>query len=100
MKKTILFIALAALFSASALSETAYATSISVSTEVMSVRNITVYMIQSHSSAKKSATYDSERNTITVDGDTYTVRDNPDYGCGGRTGQYAYVAGGKYYFNL
>ena len=100
MKKTILFIALAMLFSGAALSENACATSTSVTTEVMSVRSITVFMIQSHSSAKKSATYDSENNTITVDGNTYTVRDNPDYGRGGKTGQYAYVAGGKYYFNL
>lgn len=68
--------------------------------KAMSVRNITVYMIKSYSSAKKSATYNSDNNTITVDGNTYSVKDNPEYGRGGKTGQYEYVAGGCYYFNL
>lgn len=100
MKKSILFIALAMLFSGMVLTENSYGKSNPVATEVMSVRNITVYMIKSHSSAMKSATYDTDSNTITVDGDTYTVSENPDYGRGGKTGQYAYMAAGIYFFNL
>ena len=100
MKKALICFAISLLFFGVVSYENIYASSFQITSEAMSVRSITVYMIKSHSSAKKSATYDSDNNTITVDGNTYSVKDNPEYGHGGKTGQYAYVAGGCYYFNL
>ncbi len=48
----------------------------------------------------KSGIYDSETNKITIDGNTYSVKANPEYGENTKRGPYKYVAGGCYYFNL
>ncbi len=47
-----------------------------------------------------SATYDKESNTLTVDNETYPVRDNPYYGnTDDKRGAYRYVADGRFYFD-
>lgn len=70
----------------------------------ISAYTITVYMIKNSGSVvistKKSASYDSDNNTITVDGNTYRIQENSQYGKEGKKGAYRYVAGGIYYFNL
>ena len=43
--------------------------------------------------------YDPDDNTITIAGNTYSVRKNPYYGDGSKRGEYYYKAG-DYYFDL
>ena len=70
----------------------------------VSAYTITVYMIKNSGNVvvatKKSASYNSDNNTITVDGNTYRVQENSQYGKEGKRGAYRYVAGEVYYFNL
>ncbi len=71
--------------------------------EAESTRPVTVYKIQGSgvvTAVRKSGVYDSSDETLTVDGSTYSVSYNPYYGEDGKRGQYQYVAGGIYYFNL
>lgn len=48
----------------------------------------------------KSGMYDTETNKITIDGYTYRVELNSEFGKNGARGNYRYVAGEYYYFNL
>ncbi len=74
------------------------------SNEVLKVasatRNIHVYRISGNITTRKNASYDTDSNTITVDGKTYSVQANPYYGQNDKRGKYQYVAGGSYYFDL
>lgn len=109
MKKALaLFASLAIIgfVSSNEIQATTNSNSISTSSEISSsanTRTITVYMIKqlsSHSWSKttKKGIYDSDDNTIKVDGDTYSIRTN-SYSGGGRE-NYDYQAGGIYFFNL
>jgi len=103
MKK--IFIA-AALFSTIALSSMAFEANINTTTGIdVEVRSsatytVTVYLIRSHSTARKSGLYNSDNHTITVNGETYQVRNNPLYQQDDKRGAYQYVAGDSLYFNL
>lgn len=61
---------------------------------------VNVYKIQGNITAKTTGYYDSDDNTISVHGQTLRVYDNPNYGKGGKTGSYRYMAGSNYFFNL
>lgn len=65
-------------------------------------RSVNVYKIQGPVKVLTpiSADYDSETNLITIKGQTYTVKANPNYGRSGNTKNYEFYAGGVYYFNL
>ena len=69
-----------------------------------STRTITVYMIKQQNGmsikTQKKAIYDTDQNTICVNGETYGIRYNSQYGQSGSKGAFEYVAGGIYYFNL
>ena len=73
---------------------------------VQSSYSVTVMWIRNNGSVwmktKKTGNYDSNENTISVNGSTYRVQDNPYYGSDDPHGRdsYRYVAGGEYYFNL
>ena len=75
---------------------------------VQSTYSVTVMRIKPYSSGsgwiktRKSGKYDSDSNTLSVDGSTYRVSENPYYGekDGSGRGSYSHVAGGQYYFNL
>lgn len=73
---------------------------------LQSSNSVTVMWIRSNGSVwmktKKTGTYDSDSNTITIGGSTYKVGENPYYGDGDSHGRgaYRYIAGGAYYFNL
>ena len=105
MKKIValLFAAALAVFSASVY---AHATETVSDTQMSARYTVTVYWIRNVGSGsgvvttKKSGTYDSDENTITIDGSTYRVSGNRYYGDGSSRGRYEYVAGGEYYFNL
>ena len=67
-------------------------------------RDVTVYEIKKRGKMfivrHVSATYDKESNTLTVDNETYPVRDNPYYGnTDDKRGAYRYVADGRFYFD-
>lgn len=73
--------------------------------QIYSTRTVDVYKISGNgavvtSKIKEGGVYDSESNTITVRGRSYSVQNNPDYGNNSRRGAYKYYAGGIYYFNL
>lgn len=108
MKKIVLAI-LAVSFVAlgSIVNATNYETATATSTEnVLSNYSVTVMWIRNNGNlwmkTKKSGTYDSNENTLSVDGSTYRVQENPYYGGDDSHGRssYRYVAGGDYYFNL
>lgn len=67
-----------------------------------SAYRVTCYRIERASFGWKTITkhgmYDEEEGTLTVDGDTFTVRQNPAYGEDSKPGLYRYKAG-PYYFN-
>lgn len=66
-------------------------------------QSVNVYMIKGGgvvSVTRKKGIYDSETQTLTVDGRNYKVMYNSEYGESGKRGAYQFVAGGIYYFNL
>ena len=67
-----------------------------------STRSVAVWKISGavKQKVKDGGVYDSDSNTITVQGHTYNVQSNPNYGSNNSKGQYQYCAGGVYYFNL
>lgn len=75
-----------------------------VLTEATSTRTITIVRIAHNGgmtiTARKQGQYDPDNNTVTIDGCTYNVRENPRYGTNCKEGAYEYMAGGEYYFNL
>lgn len=104
MKKTIYCIVLCTL---SAITPYLYASSFSINSEISVSaysRDVTVYEIKKRGKMfivrHVSATYDKESNTLTVDNETYPVRDNPYYGnTDDKRGAYRYVADGRFYFD-
>ena len=108
MKKSLTLIATLAiigLVSSNEIQATTNSNSISASAEISSTantRSITVHMIKLNGhlwvKATKKAIYDSDNNTIQVDGNSYSIRAN-SYSGGGRE-NYDYQAGGIYFFNL
>lgn len=73
---------------------------------VQSGYSVTVWWIRNNGSlwmkTKKTGSYNSDENTLSVGHDTYRVSENPYYGDDDKHGRgsYRYVAGGEYYFNL
>lgn len=65
-------------------------------------RSVDVYKIQGNVRILTpiSGDYNSETNMITIKGQSYSVKYNPNYGKTGKTKNYEYYAGGIYYFNL
>lgn len=103
--KKVLSIALGVIMFAPFVSETSVsAAQIPSEISVISTRTITVFMIKQQKGmsikTQKKAIYDTDNNTICVNGETYGVRYNSQYGQSGSTGAFEYVAGGIYYFNL
>lgn len=74
--------------------------SVSMTVSAIHGQSVTVYKITAHAVARTNGVYDSDSNTITVNGNTYRVYENPQYGRGGKTSSYRYMAGSDYYFNL
>ncbi|MBQ8270612.1 MAG: hypothetical protein IJZ22_05330 [Bacteroidaceae bacterium] len=74
-----------------------------VKTQTQDTYKVSVCMIKGKGvliSRNTSGIYDSENHRITVEGNTYSVNRNPEYGEDNKKGAYKYVAGGIYYFNL
>lgn len=62
-------------------------------------RTVTCIKFNGNITIKTQGHYDPDNDTITIAGNTYRVRVNPNRGDGTKRGDYYYMAG-DYYFNL
>lgn len=108
MKKIIFAIVVVTIMAMGSVGNAAnYETAKSTSPEMLqSNSSVTVMWIRNNGNVwmktKKTGTYDSDSNTLSIGSSTYKVKENPYYGdddTHGR-GAYRYVAGSAYYFNL
>lgn len=64
-----------------------------------STYSVTCVKFSGNVTVKTTGEYDPDSETITIKGNTYTVRKNPYHGDGTKRGDYSHMAG-EYFFNL